>query len=138
MRKSQDGRVWSNPPSAPSYPFLGLGYSSNQLANLSVVPSLGQSVQLGFYSTMDPEVLAQNQTTYIAYAHSTLTINDCLFIKNSNVVSLLLNPTPSEIQDPSLNLVSTFYLGNSSARFRSSLSTTQMQIGALYLGTQVV
>jgi hypothetical protein len=128
MRKSFDGVTWTRPAFSPSFPFLGLAYSSNAQptlvigdSNYAPSPSLAIETQnqLRVYNTPGANVLSRGVAPTLSYTSTSLTLMNTLTIdrfKNVGIQSLPVG-TVSTLYSPGLATVST------------GVSTHSLQVG---------
>ena len=131
VRKSYDGIAWYNPPTAPTYPFYGIAYSSNLNPFLNVT----DTASLQFYQNPLPNVLTLTASNVITFSPEGMAFNS-FNIDNCNNVTIPYAPTQYELSNN--NFVSTFILFSGVGVFSTSISTAQVIAGSLYLGSQTV
>jgi hypothetical protein len=137
IRKSFDGIRWYQPSSAPTYPFYGVGWSSNQWPTAFVldpyteISTTPPQRGLGFYTN---QANLSVSTNTIVYTPSSFVLNNTLRLDSfGNVVLGTVSPTQlyrSSIQ-------STFYQ-QGSAVVSAFISSLVVQTGGYYLGIQSV
>jgi hypothetical protein len=140
IRKSYDGITWFNPATAPGYPFYGLGYSSNTTPFMKLAsPSTSftsPATSLNFYNSPLPGVVEQTSSSVVSVSPSTMSFNNAFFMDSYKNVTIPYAMTPYE---QSLNnYTSSFVLFSGVGHFSTLLSSPQVRVGGLYLGTQTV
>ena len=140
VRKSYDGITWFNPATAPGYPFYGLGYSSNTMPFINLAsPSTSftsPETSLKFYNDPLPGVLNQTPFSVISVGSNGMSFNNSFFMDSNQNVTIPYAMTPYE---QSLNnYTSSFVLFSGVGHFSTLLSSPQVRVGGLYLGTQTV
>jgi hypothetical protein len=140
VRKSYDGITWFNPATAPGYPFYGLGYSSNTMPFINLAsPSTSftsPETSLKFYNDPLPGVLNQTPLSVISVGSNGMSFNNSFFMDSNQNVTVPYAMTP--YQQSLNNYRSSFVLLSGVGRFSTLLSSPQVRVGGLYLGTQTV
>jgi cytoskeletal protein CcmA (bactofilin family) len=140
VRKSYDGITWFNPATAPEYSFFGMGYSSNIMPFMKLAsPSTSftsPATALNFYNSPLPGVLDQTSSSVVSVSRSNMSFNNSFFMDSNQNVTIPYAMTPYE---QSLNkYTSSFVLISGVGHFSTFLSSPQVRVGGLYLGTQFV
>jgi hypothetical protein len=140
LRKSYDGITWFNPATAPEYSFFGMGYSSNIMPFMKLAsPSTSftsPATALNFYNSPLPGVLDQTSSSVVSVSSSNMSFNNSFFMDSNQNVTIPYAMTPYE---QSLNkYTSSFVLISGVGHFSTFLSSPQVRVGGLYLGTQFV
>jgi len=140
VRKSYDGITWFNPATAPAYPFYGLAYSSNTMPFINLAsPSTSftsPETSLKFYNDPLPGVLNQTPFSFISVGSNGMSFNNSFFIDSNQNVTIPYAMTP--YQQSLNNYRSSFVLFSGVGHFSTLLSSPQVRVGGLYLGTQTV
>ena len=140
VRKSYDGITWFNPATAPGYQFNGLAYSSNTMPFMKLAsPSTSftsPATSLNFYNSPLSGVVEQTSSSVVSVSPSTMSFNNAFFMDSYKNVTIPYAMTPYE---QSLNnYTSSFVLFSGVGHFSTLLSSPQVRVGGLYLGTQTV